>query len=337
MRLPALALLAVACSSSGRGPGDRPLALWSEFLSDDQVRAQLPFLAARRADLYLAVKRARVGDPALAALIGDADRAGVGVRAWLLLDDADGYWANETNVDAVRAAVMAFADWRDAAGLPVRRVIFDMEMSLARTQAVAAAQAANGAIAAVDVIKQGRDPAAFTAARAKYVQLVDDVHARGLEVTAVTYPMVLDDPQDDDDIQDELDVPITGVPWDEVSFMIYQSTIYDLSGEWWGPDVVQSYGQSAASLFPGRASVALGIVGQAGIAPVAMPYPSPDVLNADRAAALGAGARTVSIYSLDGVSTEASPADWAPADVAPSQPPYVDADNLRRLIRALLD
>jgi hypothetical protein len=334
MRFFALALL-IGCA--GESPSGRPLALWSEFLTDDQVRAQLPFLAGQHADLYLAVKRARVGDPALASLITDADRAGVGVRAWLLLDDADGYWANETNVDAVRAAATAFADWRDAAHLPVSWVIFDLEMSLARTQAVAAVQATDGPIAAVDLIKQGRDPAAFVAARAQYVSLVSDLHARGLKIMCVTYPMVLDDPLDgDDDIQDELDVPVIGVPWDEASFMVYQSTIYDLTGQWHGPDVVQSYTQSATKLFD-RASVALGIVGQAGIAPVAMPYPDAATLNADRGAALGAGAKTVSIYSLDGVSTEPAPADWAPESVAPSQPPYVDADSLRRLIRALLD
>lgn len=338
----ALALLATSfagCTGAAdERPGERRLAVWSEFLSDDEVRAQLPLVAAAGADLYLAVPSTRIGDPALARLVRDAVAAGVGVRAWLLLPEADGYWPNEHNVAQVRAASLALADWRDAEALPLDWIVFDMEMSLERTRAVQEVVAAEGGIAAVDLIQAGRDPDAFVIARAAYAALLDELHARGLRVMAVTYPMILDDPDDgDDDIQDGLDVPVLGLAWDEASFMVYQSLFYELSGSWHGADVVESYAHSAITLFGERAALALGIVGSAAITPVAMPYPDVATLRADQAAARAAGIGRVSIYSLDGIAQQANPAAWLDADVAPVTPGYLDADTLRALVRGLLD
>src|SRR5689334_4895825 len=96
-------VILAACEASS--PGGRADAVWSEFQTDPQVRAQLPWLAEHEIDLYLAVPEARIGDAELAALLRDAEAEGVGVRAWLLLDEADGYWPNEHNVPAMREAV----------------------------------------------------------------------------------------------------------------------------------------------------------------------------------------------------------------------------------------
>lgn len=333
-----VAVVCASCAEPEAPPGRRPLAVWSEFLTDAQVRAALPFAAEERADVYLAIPAARIGDASLASLIADAQAAGVGVRAWLLLDEADGYWPNEHNLPAARAAATAFADWRDAAALPIDWVIFDLEMSLQRTEAVAMAVEEGGSLAAVEVIRAGRDPAAFEVHRGELAALVGELQARGLKVMCVTYPTVLDDPDDgDEDIQDELDVPVAGVPWDQVSFMVYQSAIYDLSGSWHGPDVVYSYGQSAVAQYGDRAAVALGIVGSASVTPVAMPYPDAPALLADHAAARAAGVGTVSVYSLDGVLQQGDAGAWLDAAVAPVEPPYLDADYLRDLVRGLLD
>jgi hypothetical protein len=333
-----LVLLVLGACATEPGRGDRPLALWSEFLSDDEVRASLPLLAAEQVDLYLAVKPPRVGDPALAALIRDADAAGVGVRAWILLDEEDGYWPGESNPAAAREAFLAFADWRDREALPVDWVIFDMEMDLARTRRAAEIAAADGAVAAMDYIKLGRSPAQFAAARVTYAALLAELKARGLRVMCITYPTILDDPTDgDDDIQDQLDVPVLGLDWDEASFMVYQSVIFDLTGDWYSADVVASYAASAELLFPGRSAVALGIIGSAGIVPVPMPYPDAATLLADHAAARAAGAHRVSLYSLDGILAQDDPGSWIDARIVPVMPPPADADYLRRLIRALMD
>ncbi|MBI2894997.1 MAG: hypothetical protein HYY06_15690 [Deltaproteobacteria bacterium] len=335
-----LALLAAACGGDdGDAPGEpMAVALWSEFMSDDEVRERLPLLADEGADLYLAVQSTRIGDAALEELLQGASEAGVGVRAWLLLPEADGYWPNETNLEAMREAAMAFADWREAAGLPVEWMVFDMEMSLERTRDIAATMEEEGVLAGLQRILDGRDPAAFEAHRAELVALVGDLQARGLKVMCVTYPTVLDDPTDgDEDIQDEMDVPIAGVPWDEASFMVYQSLIYDLSGSWHGPDVIESYAASAREQFDDRAAVALGIVGETGIDPVEMPYPDAETLLADHAAARAAGISTVSIYSLDGVALQHDPGEWIDARVEAAQAPAGDAESLRDLIGSLLD
>jgi hypothetical protein len=169
--------------------------------------------------------------------------------------------------------------------------------------------------------------------------LVDELRARDLRVAAVTYPMVLDDAADgDDDIADAFDVPVTGPAWDEVSFMVYQSLIYDLSGSWHGPDVVHSYAATAREQYGERAAVALGIVGSVGIEPVAMPYPDAATLVADRGATRAAGIERVSVYSLDGLAplAAAERETWLAPGVV-RVPELVDADGLRSLVRGLLD
>ena len=343
MRAATTMLLAtvVACGGDDTGtdtPSARSFALWSEFLDDAEVRAQIPFLQAENADLYLAIPSTRVGDAALASLLFDLADAGVGVRAWLLLPEEDGYWPNEHNIEAMRALSMQFADWRDRESLPVDWVIFDLEMSLSRTRAVADTIEADGPLAGLTAILDGEDPAAFEAHRDEMAAVVRDLQGRGLRVMSVTYQTILDDPEDgDDQIQDRMDVPVLGVPWDEASFMVYQSLIYDLSGTWHGPDVIESYARTALELFGDRASVALGIVGSAGIDPVQAPYPDAATLLADQAAARAGGIQPVSIYSLDGVLQQDDPGGWIDAERQAETPTAGDAEDLRGLVRTLLD
>jgi hypothetical protein len=337
----ALLLLTCACGAEGDDPvqpAERRLALWSEFLDDAQVRAQLPLLVEEQADLYLAIPAARIGDASLADLIRAAHDDGVGVRAWLLLSEEDGYWPNEHNLAAMRAATTAFADWRDEAALPVDWVIFDMEMSLERTRAIAATIEQDGPLAGLTMILDGEDAGAFAAHRDELATLVEDLRARGLRVMCVTYPTILDDGDDgDDQIQDRMDVPVVGVPWDEASFMVYQSLIHDLSGSWHGPDVIESYARTAKDLFADAATVALGIVGTAAVDPVDAPYPDEATLLADVAAARAGGVDRISVYSLDGVLEQDDPGAWLDAERAAETPPEGDADDLRGLVRTLLD
>lgn len=315
----------------------RPLAFWSEYLTDDQVRAALPLLASKGVDLYLAIHAERIGDPSLTALLCDARAAGVGVRAWMLLNESDGYWANEHNVDKVRATAMALADWRDKANLPFDWIIFDMEMSLERTKAFGDAVKQGGLTGALSLVKQGDDMAAFKTARERYVKLVDDMHNRGLKVMSVSYPFVLDDAADgDDQIQDRFDVPIGGVPWDEASFMVYQSTFYDYLGQWPSPELVYSYAASAREQFGDRAALALGIVGSVGAVPVNKPYPDAATLMQDEAAALAGGTARLSVYSLDGTLMQASPTEWLASPV-PAKPSSAGTAALRTLAASLLD
>ncbi len=319
--------------------GARGDALWSEFLDDDAVRSELDWLRTENADLYLAIHAKRIGDPGLAAVIREAAAADVGVRAWLLLDEDDGYWPNEHNVPATRKAALRLADWRDDERLPLDWIVLDLEMPLERSRAISELLRAGGAPAAVEAIKAGRDPAAFATHRAELSTLVDDLRARHFKVAAVTYPMVLDDLVDgDDDIQDGLDAPVFGPKWDEVAFMVYQSLLHDLSGSWHGPDLIYSYATSAREAVGSRAAVALGIVGSAGIEPVAMPYPDAATLVADRGAARAAGIDLVSVYSLDGLRplepVARDPWMLPGNEVKPAQ---VDAEGLRSVVRALLD
>jgi hypothetical protein len=283
--------------------GTAAVGVYSEFLSYGDVRAALPALARRGAALTLALPAARIGDADLAALLRDAAAAGVEVRAWLLLDRDQGYWPNETNLDVYGVAARRLLDWLTSDGLRVGALVFDMEPAYAYSEQLRAALA-QGYPAALALMRTHRDPAAFAQARAQLAALVGEVQARGVRATCVTYPQVVDDLDDgDDDLQDALDVPVRGIGWDELAFMVYQSTFAEAAHQWLGPGLIRSYGLSARQGFGERAVVALGTVGTAGIfdAAATPAYTDPDTLAQDVGAARGAGITRVEVYSLDGM------------------------------------
>lgn len=303
-------------------PGDAgPLrvGVYSEFLAYDRVGTHLDALAARGAALQLAVPASRIGDASLAALLREAGRRGVETRLWLLLATAQGYWPNETNLGVFATEARRLLDWARDQGLPVAALVFDMEPSYDYVVALRAALASDFA-AAQRMMRAHRDPAAFAAARERLAALVREVQARGVRAECVTYPQVLDDLRDgDDDLQDALDVPVRGVPWDEVSFMVYQTVFAEAVRRWIGPSLVGVYAEEARAAFGERAVVALGLVGDAGIPPPTGPvYDDPAALADDVAAARAARVSRVEVYSLDGMALLGGAPRWLGAtDPAP--------------------
>ena len=61
------------------------LGIWCEFMPYAEVEGHLPVLAEYECDLILHVERGSFGDPDFPKLLHAAERAGVGVDAWLLL------------------------------------------------------------------------------------------------------------------------------------------------------------------------------------------------------------------------------------------------------------
>ncbi len=291
------------------------VAVYSEFLPFAEVEAALPDLADAGVGLRLAVAAAEVADgeaEALASVLRAAEAEGVEVGIWLLLADEDGYWPGETNVGPFGEAVTALLDWLDAEGLAADAVVFDLEPDRAYSEEILGATSAGELGALVDLLGMHVDAGAHAAARRGFQDIVDEVHASGRRALAVTYPQVLDDGNDGDlDLEDAFDIPVDGVGWDEVSFMVYQSVYEPIAGEWVGPDLVYTYAETAVERFGDRATVALGIVGQAGVfMEDAVPYADPAMLADDVAAAAAAGARRVEVYSLDGALAEGGVAPW---------------------------
>jgi len=347
-----LALALGACFEAAPEPGypepcgkDRcPLAMWSEFMPPAEVQDALPFLERHGLRLFQAIHHDQLGDPGLAALFRAAGRRGIESRAWLLLDYPQGYWPNEENVDAFAAQARAFMLWAERERLPVQWITVDMELDWDRTHELEDELTSVSGI--VEFARQTLDREAHLAARARYQGLVEEAHQRGFLVHCVTYPMVLDDHGDSDPaIQDVLNVPVEGIGWDQVSFMVYRSRYRAM----WDPAMtsylVYDYARDALFHYGERAALDLGITAPHPDAEADYPlgpgaptgYAEYHELAEDIAAAEAAGVPSIHLYGLDFVLQYPEPERWFDTSGLPAQPPERDgpSEQIRELFSTL--
>jgi hypothetical protein len=351
-RLLSVVLLSVLFASCGSGgprpdPGTpcesvtpRPFALWSEFLSPAEVREQVPRMKRHGLSLYQNIRSTDIGDPDVAALLSFASCRGLEVRAWLTLPEDQGYWPNEKNADLFAEKALALAQWIRASGWAVDWIVVDMEPDLQMMEALMAMLGAGDVAGAVDLLLGNLDPEAFSRAAGKFTELVDTLHALGFQVMVVTFPLVLDDRIDGDaTVEDLLNTPVDGIPWDELSFMAY-TTVFSqfLGGEVVTPYLAYSYGLDAVKYYPDRGALDLGVIGHPGMTG-GEGITDLEAFRAQVAAAKQAGLQRVHAYSLDGIVLEMPDPDlWFDALQTPSAPvPEQEAVDLFRWLIQLLD
>lgn len=318
-----------------------PVSVYSEFLAYRDVEAQLPAFAARRASLSIAVPDSRIGDPALASLLRAAKAQHVDMRIWLVLDLERGYWPNESNLAEFDQAITELLAWLAREELVASAVVFDMEPAHAYAEELLAAFSGTDLTAITELMATHIDPIAHDAARALLATLVHRVKDAGLRAECVTYPQVLDDMLDGDtDFQDALDIPVSGIDWDGVSFMVYQTNFAEAAGgQWLGAGLVRSYAEDARTYFGETAAIALGSVGRRGVFMATGPiYDEPSALAEDVGAALGAGIARVEIYSLDGMVEEARVTEWLEgSNTTPQEPPISASVRFARSLTQSFD
>jgi hypothetical protein len=351
MRLPSplLAFLATCLACSGKSgappaPSGPAPGVYSESFDYAAVeQARLRSAAGHGLELYQVMQQADFRSPALASLLAAASARGAGARAWIVLPKDAGYWPGETNLDAFGAAVDDFLAWVSAAKLPVGWITFDLEPDWAYTQAMAKIMADTTNPHRIDdliaLVKTHVDAAGFAAAQAKLAAIVGRVHAAGLRAHAVTYPMVLDGMKKGNTfLEDGFDIPVSGIPWDEVSFMVYRSTWQAFSATQLSSDLFYSYGVDARAFFGDAAGVDFGVVG-ADPTTGAAGYTDPSVLASDVAAARAAGVTRLHLYSLEEALAEPDPSPWLAFATAPAAPAPDDDASVRtfRTLFATLD
>ncbi len=318
------------------------IAMWSEFLPPQSVIAEIPFLKENNLALYQAVHHDMLGKDEMKQLFISATDAGIETRAWLLLDYPGGYWPNEENAEKFYSQAVAFMDWVEAEDIPVRWIIVDMEMSWQKTQVLSEAKGDFTKI--LELLKSNMNMERFNSAKKKYIELVKIAHSRGFRVLCVTYPQVLDDIADgDDSIQDALDIPVTGIDWDEVSFMVYRTVFNDMWVQGFTSYLIYSYAKSAIEFFGERAGIDVGLVappvsgGGEEIPGLANGYTAPEGLLEDIGAARSAGIMSVHIWPLDYVILYPEPERWVNTsnlDITPPEPDGV-TDEIRELFAVL--
>ncbi|MBK8999361.1 MAG: hypothetical protein IPM35_26875 [Myxococcales bacterium] len=241
------------------------LSLWAESMPDAAVEAALPALSASGLGIGLSLPSERLGDRAFARLTRNAAQAGVSVRVWPLLPRERGYWIGEANVEETRELLLALLDWRAKRGGPVFEwVSFDLEPDYAYSESLRRA-ARRRPDKVLGMLSEHVRPTRFAKARASLARSVQTLRRAGVSAHAVTYPLVLDQREGDTTLEDALSIPVSGIDWDEVSFMVYQTPFAQLIGAWLGPALVSSYAKTAVARFGARAGIDLGIVGDHGV------------------------------------------------------------------------
>lgn len=343
-----LSLAVVVCCGMGGGcreeaaPG-RPWhqALYAGeclpgFTCYGDVVKDLPLLHRTQTDIYLAVPSWKIGDPGLESLLRKARAAGVGVRAWILLPEEQGYWPNEDNVDNFAQAVTDFVLWSDSEGLGVGWIVTDLEPSLGYTLQFSGLLAGLKISEALSLLRTHIDPMSYRENKAKFGGIISFLHARGWKAMAVTYPMVLDDlSAGTEKLQDALDIPCSGLDWDNASFMVYLTTYQGFVPQQVGPDLVCSYARDAEKYFGEKGGIALGVVGPGGVGGgQALVYTGPAILHRDIGAALAGGIHEIQAYSLEGIAAMGSPEEWLGLFAVSTDKP--SPDPATQIVRGLM-
>ncbi len=343
-RLPSLLLVhgaatvAAGCGFALPEPFETDRGAYAEFVDFDELELELPTLVDTQTALFVGIRPGDVGSGALESLLLGARRHGVPVRAWLLLDDADGYWPGEGNLEAYDRHVQDFWRWNRGGELGVQWLQVDMEPPLPVSNELARAIEDGNLAAALPVLLANRDAEAFAASQRAWADAVAGWQHQGMKVAVVALPYVLDDLADGDtELQDLFDSPVADIAWDEVGFMVYQ-TLFGTPQARLGPALVASYGATAVEHFDDRAAVALGTIGSIGKNTASVGYDDREALQADLDAAAGVGVERLQLFGIDGMRTRGGVSMWLDGLAADGRAvePSAAVDDARALV-GLLD
>ncbi len=279
------------------------LAVWAENLDYEEYEKIYPALSELDVELYLAVKEGTFPHPSLSKMK---------FRAWLLLDKEKGYWPSVWNAKEFFKLVKNFVSlYKDK----INWIIFDLEPPW--EIALKLSDILGNLESVTDVARFASEltrifPPQEIYEEGKYLlkEIVEFLHENGLKAMVVTVPTVIDDFEDgDDDIQKKLGLPVVGIPWDEVAFMLYSTVPKKILRKLVRAEVVESeyfvftYVKSALNFFSKeKLSIGIGLVGQDLFGNEG--YQSPEEMRKDIAAGLAAGVSKFHIWTVDNMKKD---------------------------------
>lgn len=327
-----LGTLALAWMGSVTGAAEPPpierLAIWCEFMPYAAVAPQLPVLAKYSCDLILHVEAGSFADPDFAKLLRAAERAGVGVDAWLLLPYEKHLYVGQASVETTRALARQAADFFVKNRLKVRAFEFDCEPSPLLGRQLFAAVRAKSLPRLAKVLRDQQDAQAFERDVRTINELIAELRGRGYEVDGAANRAFLDAQfRGNVALEDALNAPVSGVAWDALSFITYRYRASQLSYV----AMLNRYATLAKRLYGSRAAVDVGLIGDYADIPQnrerAVLFGGGDTfygylhglrssydLEEAVGVVLGCGVRRVNLYALDGAVTSVAGVDnWLKA------------------------
>ncbi len=334
------ALVAVGCGPAPLRHDDR-LSIWVETLPPERIDERVAFAAANKLNLNVAIKSDVTDYSFLRSLCNATDGADVALRLWPLLAIEQGYWANQSNVDAYNSWIEQALAWAGAACPRLDGVVVDLEMPYDRAMQLRQMRTSGAtSLALAEWLVSGIDAQAYDRARAAFDAEGDRVRARGLRYTVSTLAMIADGyDAGTDTIAEALWTPLDGVRWDGVSFQVYRS-IFDEefpapNGQPYDSGLIASYAQTIVARFGDRAGVDLGTTG-AGVG-VTAGLPDAASLQSDLAAARAANVQPgrLAVYSLEGLDGKPDAPAWIALPAPLAATPSPADDQLRATFRTL--
>ncbi|MCB9653493.1 MAG: hypothetical protein H6729_05075 [Deltaproteobacteria bacterium] len=308
--------------------------VFSEHLPPELLgeRATIDLLQRFNLEVIVALPPDRETPP-MAEALERLCQAGVPIGVWPLLEDAEGYWPSEQNVEAFVSRVSRALDFVTLGGASsmLRTVAIDLEPPLEVTRLLLEGSLsdrlrtlARGAKAARTAERRN----ARTEAVERFAALQHGLEARGLETIATAIPPVLFDLEAGADYWQSLfRTPSWSASWSKVSPMMYTSILRSFlpfqapkaqKGEdeqtrgGLGSTLVYLAARALSAHAPARASISLGCVGvgKLGDEPV-MTHPAQ--LKRDVCAARSGGVDDLALFALEGVLASSSPEAWLSA------------------------
>jgi len=297
--------------------------------SHTAVVPYLPEFAERGFRLYLGAGASSIGSPNLTTVLTEAESLGIPVT--LCPAPSSGSFANEETLDVYEEDLTTALDWLDTLDTSVDTISVNMELGPPYDAMFQEAWANRDFALLIDLTYETLDRERFLVSTTRFQDLVSDVQARGYDVQITTFPLLLDDVNDEDtDIQDVCNSPMVDIDWDLYAPCTYSTEyahyigLFDTS-----PYFVYTYAQTIREMYGDAAMVALGLVRTGGN----NGYTSPDELAADIAAAKAAGIRRIEIFKFGGMLEypDYDFDDWA--DTTLVEPAVPDPDPMIDLVR----
>lgn len=301
--------------------------VWPDETGPDVLAQWYPLFAEMSAVLHVEVLEEWIEErnPEVARIFHEAHAAGVSAQPYIILPVEDGMYPNENNFEQFFAAVKAMIQWAEEEDLHIEWIGVDMETPVQMVDQINQYLFDFQFLQLYAFLLSHRDPAAFAQAVANYQTLVDYCHAHGMLVHVVCFPFVLDDYADADfGIQDAFDMPVSGVNWDQVDFMVYRTMYQGYSRLPFTSDLVYRYARRSIEIFGDKASIFIGLVLWPGWFEGDLGYQDPAELEADIEAALAAGIGRINIFYLTGLLNKEDVMAWMDPDVSDFQVPPRD-------------